>query len=120
MRLLTHNMLKSNIKDVQGYPLGIEAEKVTTQELDFDADLIFNMLSKLEWPVFRDAAMTLGVGEGLPEEVGNDLKEDEVFLRQVHHALLEVHLIEGELVCPETGRKFPVREGVPNMLLHED
>lgn len=28
--------------------------------------------------------------------------------------------MEGELVCPETGRKFPVRQGVPNMLLHED
>lgn len=33
---------------------------------------------------------------------------------------MEVHLLEGELVCPETGRKFPVRQGVPNMLLHED
>ena len=32
----------------------------------------------------------------------------------------KVHLVEGELVCPETGRKFPVRQGVPNMLLHED
>ena len=34
--------------------------------------------------------------------------------------LTKVHLVEGELVCPETGRKFPVRQGVPNMLLHED
>lgn len=41
-------------------------------------------------------------------------------LRKIHHALMEVHLIEGELVCPETGRKFPVRQGIPNMLLHED
>lgn len=48
------------------------------------------------------------------------MKENEDFLRKVHHALMEVHLIEGELVCPETGRKFPVRQGVPNMLLHED
>jgi hypothetical protein len=24
------------------------------------------------------------------------------------------------LVCPETGRKFPVNKGIPNMLLHED
>lgn len=48
------------------------------------------------------------------------MKEDEEVLRKVHHALMEVHLLEGELVCPETGRKFPVRQGVPNMLLHED
>lgn len=53
-------------------------------------------------------------------QVTEDTKEDEEVLRKVHHALMEVHLVEGELVCPETGRKFPVRQGVPNMLLHED
>lgn len=30
--------------------------------------------------------------------------EDEAFLKKFHHALLEVHLEEGSLVCPETGR----------------
>ena len=39
---------------------------------------------------------------------------------QVHHALLDVHLIDGGLVCPETQRIFPVKGGIPNMLLHED
>ena len=28
--------------------------------------------------------------------------------------------MEGDLECPETGRKFPVAEGIPNMLLRED
>lgn len=55
-----------------------------------------------------------------PMQVTEAMKEDEAVLRKVHHALMEVHLVEGELVCPETGRKFPVRQGVPNMLLHED
>ncbi|MFS7888300.1 putative multifunctional methyltransferase subunit Trm112 [Helianthus anomalus] len=31
-----------------------------------------------------------------------------------------VHLEEGALVCLETGRRFPVNKGIPNMLLHED
>lgn len=48
------------------------------------------------------------------------LKEDSEFLNNFHHALLEVTLEEGALVCPETGRKFPVRKGIPNMLLNED
>ena len=48
------------------------------------------------------------------------LKDDEEFLRTFHHALLELMLEEGALVCPETGRRFPVRKGVPNLLLHED
>lgn len=28
--------------------------------------------------------------------------------------------MEGSLICPETGRKFPVSKGIPNMLLNED
>jgi multifunctional methyltransferase subunit TRM112 len=27
---------------------------------------------------------------------------------------------EGTLVCPESGRKFPINKGIPNMLLNED
>ena len=42
------------------------------------------------------------------------------FARAFHHALLELHLKEGALVCPETGRKFMVTKGVPNMKLLED
>lgn len=38
MRLITHNMLKSNIKGVeQGFPLGIEVVKTEEQELEFNA-----------------------------------------------------------------------------------
>ena len=57
----------------------------------------------------------------LPEEVTEGmLQNDEEFLRHFHHALLELILEEGALVCPETGRRFPVHKGVPNLLLHED
>ena len=34
--------------------------------------------------------------------------------------LLDVHIQAGALICPESGRRFPINEGVPNMLLHED
>ncbi|CAD5188584.1 unnamed protein product [Musa acuminata subsp. malaccensis] len=44
----------------------------------------------------------------------------EDFLHRFHHALLEIDVEEGALVCPETGRGFPVNKGIPNMLLHED
>ena len=33
---------------------------------------------------------------------------------------LQVEILEGALVCPETGRKFPISNGIPNMLLNED
>jgi multifunctional methyltransferase subunit TRM112 len=46
--------------------------------------------------------------------------QDDGFLQKFHHALLEVTLEEGALVCPETGRKFVVSKGIPNLLLTED
>ena len=37
-----------------------------------------------------------------------------------HAHVMQVEVVEGELECPESGRKFPVSEGIPNMLLKED
>ena len=120
MRLITHNMLQCNIKGVtNGFPLGIEAAEVSVVESEFDAGFIQNTLPKLHWPAFVAAAASIGV-DGLPAELVDGLAEDEEFLKRVHHALLDVHVIQGNLVCPETGRKFPVKEGIPNMLLNED
>ena len=59
-------------------------------------------------------------GESLPPSLPDNYADDETFLRHLHHVLLEVELIEGNLVCPESGRKFPVSNGIPNMLLNED
>ncbi|WCJ44462.1 Multifunctional methyltransferase subunit TRM112-like protein [Euphorbia peplus] len=120
MRLLTHNMLSSNIKGVSnGFPLRIEVQKVIEKEVEFNPDFIINMFSKIEWKPLVDAAKTMGYAE-LPEEADPSMMESDEFLRKFHHALLELHLEEGALVCPETGRKFPVNKGIPNMLLHED
>lgn len=60
------------------------------------------------------------VGVALPPVVTPEmLASDAAFLRAFHHALLEVTLLEGALVCPATGRRFPVEKGIPNMLLAE-
>ena len=38
MRLITHNMLKSNVKGVvEGFPLKIEGDKVDVRESEFNA-----------------------------------------------------------------------------------
>jgi multifunctional methyltransferase subunit TRM112 len=41
-------------------------------------------------------------------------------LKKIHQVLLEVEVLEGNLICPETGRKFPITNGIPNMLVNED
>lgn len=53
----------------------------------------------------------------LPEEKNENSEE---FLQQVHHALVEIDVQNGLLICPETGRKFPIQNGIPNMLCNED
>lgn len=58
--------------------------------------------------------------EDLPETLPDNLSEQPELLKKIHYALLEVNIIEGELECPESGRMFPITDGVPNMLLLED
>lgn len=120
MRLLTHNMLSSNMKGVSnGFPLRIEVEKAMEKQVDFNPDFLKNMFSKVHWKALVDASRIMGYAE-LPEEADRSMLDSDEFLRNFHHALLELHLEEGALVCPETGRRFPVNKGIPNMLLHED
>jgi multifunctional methyltransferase subunit TRM112 len=33
---------------------------------------------------------------------------------------MSVDVVEGELECPESGRRFPIRQGIPNMLVEEE
>lgn len=122
MKLLTHNMLTSNIiKGVtKGFPLGINATKVEVNDVDFNPDFITHVLPKLDFPALKQAATQVGFGDDLPESLPDSAELDETLQKSLHKALLQVEVIEGELVCPETGRKFPIHNGIPNMLLNED
>ena len=45
--------------------------------------------------------------DDLPEAPPSEaqLQDDDELLKRLHHALLEVHLEEGALICPETGER---------------
>ena len=38
----------------------------------------------------------------MPPAVPDKFAEDEPFLTALHHALMEIEILEGQLVCPET------------------
>jgi multifunctional methyltransferase subunit TRM112 len=103
-----------------GFPLAIEAEEVEVIESEFVPQFIVNMLPKLSWSALYSAAASLGHCDDLPLEFTAEMADDESFLRAVHHTLLDVHVQKGALVCPLTGRRYPIVGGIPNMLLHED
>jgi multifunctional methyltransferase subunit TRM112 len=83
-------MLSCNIKGVtNGYPLGIEASRLETKESELNPEFLRKIFPKLEWKALRDAAHSLGLND-LPEHVEPSMLEDEDFLKNFHHALLEV------------------------------
>ena len=121
MRPLTHNMLASNVKGTtSGFPLKIEVLQKDEREAEFHAEFLCNTLAKVDWEAFRGAAREIGADDDLPERIPDSPESDEDFLKAFHHALLEVHITEGYLVCPDSGRRFPITKGIPNMLLNED
>jgi len=121
MKLLTHNMLACHIKGVKNnFPFLIEVTKVETCDAEYDPEFLRHMFPRIIWPAFLQGASQMGCREGLPEVATAEMLQNDSFLKKFHHALLEVRLQEGALVCPETGRKFPVSKGIPNLLLTED
>lgn len=43
-----------------------------------------------------------------------------VFSTFFSHFKWQIEIVDGNLVCPESGRKFPIKNGIANMLLNED
>jgi multifunctional methyltransferase subunit TRM112 len=128
MRILTHNYLKSNIKGAEeGYPLSIEATTIEEETTEVSADFIINLLPKLEWSAILKAAGEISslCEPPLPElpsvcPASEELLADSALCDSIHRVLMDIHITEGNLICPSTGRKYGVVDGIPNMVLHED
>ncbi|CAH8630304.1 unnamed protein product [Dicrocoelium dendriticum] len=123
MKLFSHNILTSRVlKSVKvGYPLALKVKNLQVNTVDFDAAYISKLIPKVEWGVLKKVSDQIGQEHipPLPDEVPADYETNECFLKLAHRALLEVDILEGALVCPETGREFPISDGIPNMLVNE-
>lgn len=138
MRLLTHNYLQSNVKGTdKGYPLNIEPSKIEYEESPMDTEFVRALLPKINYKALLYAIQQISplcatekidIPE-LPDSIEVSSGEDgtlgtacidETLLRKIHTMLFDVHVVEGHLVCPGTGRRFPITMGIPNMILHED
>jgi multifunctional methyltransferase subunit TRM112 len=85
-------------------------------------ELVEKILVKTQLHALKSAAKNLEIaGKWTAEDVTIEaIKADVDMLKELHHFLFEVHVLEGHLVCPESSRRFPIKDGIPNMLLHED
>lgn len=118
----------------KGYPLQIEADKIEYEESPFDAEFVSALLQKIDYDTLKGAVQQISekckseltdqiaVPE-LPEEipVSTDASTaDEGLLRKLHTVMFDIHVVEGNLICPDTGRRFNIKMGIPNMILHAD
>lgn len=119
MKLLTHNLLTSRfLKNVQsGYPLKLMVERVEEIQTEYNHEFLQKMLKKIDYDALKEAAKVCG--QQLPESIPDSMTPEEG-LKAIHKALFDIEVIQGSLVCPESGRKFPISDGIPNMLCNED
>ena len=107
MRLLTHNFLHSSHKaGVKcGYPLGLEVSKHEVVSQEFDSKFVISMLNRIDWSCFVLGARALGIDDSIiPHSIDKEhVEDDDELLNAIHSALLEIHVLEGELICPQTG-----------------
>mmetsp|Transcript_26088 Transcript_26088/g.44781 ORF Transcript_26088/g.44781 Transcript_26088/m.44781 type:complete len:123 (-) Transcript_26088:116-484(-) len=119
MRVLSHNSLKNPAKDVTtGYPLLLEIDDLEVVETDMNEAFIRMLLPTLDWKAVDIAAQAIGL-KGIPAEYDPKFLEDKDFLLAMHNLLLDIHIIKGFLVCPESGRRFPIENRIVDMMLDE-
>lgn len=99
--------------------MGIEVEKMEVRKVGFNPHFLKKMFHWVNYNALVEASKIMGYAE-LPDVADPSMLESEEFLRKFHHALLELHLEEGSLVCPETGRKYPVNKGIPELRPYYD
>ncbi|KAI0781652.1 Trm112p-domain-containing protein [Irpex lacteus] len=118
VRLITHNLLACHAKGctTNNFPLKLQDVVVEVHEAEFNADFLRGFLPRIEWTALVNAAKELG-DTSLPPDMP-EMVDDE-FLKNLHHVLLEIHVDEGVMICPNCGHKYPILNGIPNMLLAE-
>ncbi|KAI8390803.1 uncharacterized protein BYT42DRAFT_610082 [Radiomyces spectabilis] len=120
MRLITHNMLQCHVKNcnTNNFPLRFEDAQVELIEADYNPEFLANMLDKIEWDALLQTAVQLGIAT-LPAQIPENALENEEFLKALHSVLLETHVQQGRMVCPNCQHVYNIKDGIPNMLLAE-
>lgn len=126
----------------------IKPQTVILEEAPLDIEMTRRILAKIDYNTLKEAYVQISgvcsesnievpaLPEKIPshlaapqnavenvDEVSSEYSYDEAdiaVLKLLFRALFEIHVIEGILICPDTGREFPIRDGIPNMILHED
>lgn len=123
MKLFTHNILICNNKacKVGNFPLRILPTKVDNITLEFNAELTKKFVKKFDFPALMEAAGYLDVKNikyNFAELKEADFENEDVLLH-LHHLAFETVLVDGLLQCNGCGIKYPVNNGIADMVLND-
>ncbi|SCV69654.1 BQ2448_1048 [Microbotryum intermedium] len=137
VRLITHNLLSCPSKLCSyptNFPLSFRnVSRIELIDQDFNEDFVRGFLSRLEWDALRTSAQQSG-GWYKPELGDQQLGDTSLpterpefddpqavpldLIQKLHHVLLEIVVMEGEMVCPSPacGHIFRIKDSIPNMV----
>ncbi|WFD36505.1 hypothetical protein MCUN1_003386 [Malassezia cuniculi] len=119
MRLLTHNLLACHAKNCgsssNNFPLALRNVQLELIEAEYSPEFLQGFFPKLDWNALVTTARQLG-DTSLPDTQPPVEAFGDAELRTLHHVLLEMHINEGEMVCPNCSHVYPIRGGIPNMV----
>ncbi len=120
MRLFTHNFLQCHVKGCtqNNFPLSLSEVELEKRETELNAEFIQTFLHKLEWEALLKSISQLGLQVSLPEEKPEELSEE--MIETLHTVLFEHYLKNGKMTCEGCGHIYPIKDGIPNMLLADD
>ena len=95
-------------------------QKLLDIEQEYSPEFIKNMLPRIDFEAFTQTARSLGFDIQFSIQDGdfNNLTEDQ--LMEIHSILMQKRIVNGEMVCPGCQHSFPIKNGIPNMLLNEN
>jgi len=96
----------------------LEILEMEVRETEPNFDFLREQLPSLHWASVLVVAAAVGL-QGFPTTYDPALLLDQDFLRAVHNLLIDIHVKTGTLICPESGRRFPIVKGIPSMKLPE-
>ncbi|KAI1377378.1 trm112p-like protein [Hypoxylon crocopeplum] len=122
MKVLSLNFLTCAVKACKSssnsYPLHPKDAELVQDDLEVNAQLLINLLPRIDWTALSTTATELGFPSLPPQPPSEeDLRSDEKTLKDLHNLLMETQIMEGKLVCANCGHEYAVREGIANFLL---
>lgn len=123
MKLFTHNLLMCNSKSckVNNYPLRIVPQKVDSLSVEFNEEQIKKFIKKVDFSGLMQGIKDLNLKEvkyDFSTLAAEDFEKEDV-LQNLHGVLFEYVLVDGYMQCAGCGLKYPVNNGIADMVLNE-